>query len=367
MWALNADIIRVQLFSTRGRHKGQFRKWSSGPSSQDNSEAERGLNEMKNSTHKTLRDLGAVGIFAALVLAPGVSAQQQTPPPQTLNPPALHADVQQLCDALLDCQPQNSQQQSNTQQGTTHQQTNPPQATPPQTNGQAGSQQQTLPQGGAQTTGQQQTNPPQNGQTQSDQNPPQKRNDRIFGVMPNYSTVEGAKNIAAISAKTKFKLAAEGSFDPYEFAINFLTAAKDQAENNNSAWGQGWAAYGKRYGTDFANQLTENVMAGGVYPSLFREDPRYFQLGIGTFKHRFLYAVTRLIVTRTDSGHATFNFSEFCGDATATAMGNIYIPASNRSASSSAGTFTTQLFLDGLGNELKEFWPDIRRWITRNR
>jgi hypothetical protein len=348
----------VQLFSSQGRQKGQLQQWSLGPDSQDNSEAGRSLNEMKNSTHKTLRGLRAIAVFAMLVFAANVSAQQQTPPPQSMNPPAHQADEQQLCDGQLNDQQQNSQQQSNTQQGTTQQQTNPQQATPQQANGP--------------TTGQQQTNPPQNdqtqnGQQQTNQNPPQKKNDRIFGVIPNYSTVEGARDITPISAKTKFKLAAEGSFDPYEFAVNFLTAAKDQAENNDSAWGQGWVAYAKRYGADFANQVTENVMAGGVYPSLLREDPRYFQLGVGTFKHRFLYAATRLIVTRTDSGHATFNFSEFLGDASATAIGNIYIPASNRSASSSAGTFSTQIFLDGLGNELKEFWPDIRRWLTRNR
>jgi hypothetical protein len=200
---------------------------------------------------------------------------------------------------------------------------------------------------------------------QSQQDDTARKNDRIFGVMPNYATVEGAKNITPIHAKEKFKLAIEGSFDPYEFALVSLVAAKDQAENDNPPWGQGWAAYGKRYGADFANQAIGNVMVGGVFPSILRQDPRYFQMGKGTFLHRFFYSLSRIVVTRTDSGHSQFNVSEFAGNAAATGISNLYSPAQSRTFDSNVGTFGTQIFLDAFGNELKEFWPDIRRKLFK--
>src|SRR5690242_16799309 len=51
-------------------------------------------------------------------------------------------------------------------------------------------------------------------------NPDQVKNDRIFGVIPNYRTVERPTQvIVPISAKEKFKLAAEDSFDPYAYFI----------------------------------------------------------------------------------------------------------------------------------------------------
>ena len=201
--------------------------------------------------------------------------------------------------------------------------------------------------------------------------PPQqeqpKKNDRIFGVLPNYATVEGAETITPISSKEKFKLVAEGAFDPYEFIIVGIVAGTDQASNSNPSWGQGLKGYGKRYGADFANQAVGNFMVGAVVPSIIHQDPRYFQLGKGTFGHRFYYALSRIAVTRTDSGHKQFNYSEFVGNAAAAGIANVYTPAEDRTFSNTAGTWATQLAIDAFGNELKEFWPDIRRRILRHK
>ena len=62
-------------------------------------------------------------------------------------------------------------------------------------------------------------------QTSTNSEPPaadsvQPKNDRIFGVLPNYRTVENPNiRMAPLSAKGKFKLAVEDSFDPYAYVI----------------------------------------------------------------------------------------------------------------------------------------------------
>jgi hypothetical protein len=187
------------------------------------------------------------------------------------------------------------------------------------------------------------------------------RNDRIFGIIPNYGTVEGTEKITPISSREKYKIAVEGSFDRYEFAIVGLVALKDQATDTEPSLGQGIAGYAKRYGSDFANQAIGNVLVGGVVPSLLHEDPRYFQLGHGGFKHRFAYSFSRIFVIRTDAGGLQFNYSEFLGNSAAAGISLAYSPSSDRRFSNTSGTFLTQLAVDALGNELKEFWPDIRR------
>jgi hypothetical protein len=189
------------------------------------------------------------------------------------------------------------------------------------------------------------------------------KNDRMFYVMPNYLSVDGQSQVKPISWKEKFAISAKGSFDPYEFTVVGIVAGIRQAENSSPGFGQGAEGYAKRYGAAFADQVDGNVMVGGVYPSILRIDPRYFQLGRGSFTHRFAYAFDRIFVARTDSGHSVFNVPEFAGNATAIAISNFYYPAADRGFSSSLSNWGTQMGIDAFGNELKEFWPDIHHYL----
>jgi hypothetical protein len=74
--------------------------------------------------------------------------------------------------------------------------------------------------------------------------------------------------------------------------------------------------------------------------------------------------MSRLVVTRTDSGHAQFNYSEFLGNAVASGLSNIYYPAEDRNLGGNLSRYATQIAVDALGNFLKEFWPDMKRKLT---
>jgi hypothetical protein len=186
-------------------------------------------------------------------------------------------------------------------------------------------------------------------------------NDRLFEVLPNYGTVETSENLPPLRSGQKFRIATASVFDWAAYPFNGALAAIGQAKNDPSSWGQGWGAYGKRYGASFADNSIGTYMTVAVFPSLLHEDPRYFQVGKGTFSHRAFYAMNRLFVTRKDSGSLGFNYSESVGNAAAAALSNIYHPAQDRTASRNASTFGFLILYDGLANELKEFWPDIRR------
>lgn len=136
-------------------------------------------------------------------------------------------------------------------------------------------------------------------------------NGKLFGVMPNYGTVN-AGSVTPMAAGDKFKLALR-YFDPYTFAFVALRAGVDQAVNNKREYGQGMQGYGKRYGADFADGLSNSFFATGVFPSLLHQDPRYFRQGQGSGFSRASYAASRALITRQDSGRKAFNFSEVLG------------------------------------------------------
>jgi hypothetical protein len=190
-------------------------------------------------------------------------------------------------------------------------------------------------------------------------------NDRLFFVLPNFLTLETAQD-SPLSPHEKFKVVIRGSFDYVEYPWYSLLAGISQAENSEPGYGQGSAGYAKRYGAAFADGTIESFMTGAILPSLLRQDPRYFQLGQGSFLHRAGYSVSRLLVTRSDSGQAHFNFSETLGSALAAGISTYsYHPTLDRNLANTANVWATQVGYDALTIVAKEFWPDIRRKLHK--
>jgi hypothetical protein len=193
------------------------------------------------------------------------------------------------------------------------------------------------------------------------------KNDRIFEVLPNYGTVRSNKNLPPLTVGQKFRIATASTFDWAVWPFNGALAAIAQAKNEPESWGQGWGAYGKRYGASFADNSIGTFMTTAIWPSMLHEDPRYYRMAEGPISHRIYYGLNRLFVTRTDSGATRFNYSESIGNAAAAAISNVYYPAEERTASRNATTFGFLILYDGLSNELKEFWPDIHRKLAHKK
>jgi hypothetical protein len=203
--------------------------------------------------------------------------------------------------------------------------------------------------------------PGQPAPAQEKQQPP-KQNDRIFGVIPNYRTVEDEnRQPTRIGAGEKFKLGLEDSFDYFAYPSAGIFAGIAMAQKQTPSFGQGAVGFGKYYGTAFADQTIGNMMSESVFPVMFHQDPRYFPMANGGFWKRTRYAISREWITRNDSGKNGFNLSELGGNAAAVAISNAYYPAENRTASNNAYKYGQQIGLDAFFNVLKEFWPDIRR------
>jgi len=190
--------------------------------------------------------------------------------------------------------------------------------------------------------------------------------DRLFYALPNFLTLENGGHVPPLTAAQKFHVVARGSFDPVQYFWYGFLAGISQAQNSEPGYGQGAEGYGKRYGSAFADGTIENFMTAAVLPSLLHQDPRFFQSGQGGFGHRTGYAVSRIFVTRTDSGRQQFNFSEILGSAASASISTYsYHPSGDRTFGNTMSVWGSQVGYDTLTIVIKEFWPDIRRKLRK--
>jgi hypothetical protein len=193
-------------------------------------------------------------------------------------------------------------------------------------------------------------------------------NDRLFYTLPNFLTLEKGGHVPPLTSKQKFQVVFRGSFDPVIYPWYGFLSAISQAENSEPGYGQGWAGYGKRYGAAFADGTIENFITGAILPSALHQDPRYFQLGSGTFTHRALYAISRNIITRTDSGGSQFNYSEIVGGGMSAFISTYsYHPSADKTVSNTMSVWATQYAYDTITIVVKEFWPDIHRKLSHKK
>jgi hypothetical protein len=193
---------------------------------------------------------------------------------------------------------------------------------------------------------------------------------RLFGVIPNYRADQNQITYTPLTTAEKFHIARSDSFDWPNYFLLAGFALENQVANGGFSHNGGFAGFGEFYGRSFADQILGSYVTEAILPSLVHEDPRFFRLGVGTFRHRAFYAASRIFVTRKDDGRNGFNISEIAGNAGFVALTAVYYPDS-RSPAEVAARFGMQLGNDAISNLLTEFWPDIklrlrfprRRWF----
>lgn len=185
--------------------------------------------------------------------------------------------------------------------------------------------------------------------------------ERMFGVMPDYQTVRDPNaRYQPLTSRQKWHLVALSAVDPFNLAGAVIGAGVSQIANDTPRYGWGGEAYGYRVGAAFADIATQTVFAGALSVGL-HQDPRYFRKGAGAgIPRRLAYSVSRVLITRTDSGSHTVNTSNLCGMALGIAASNLYYPSSSRTGAVMAGRFQSSLTGEVIGNLMSEFWPDIQ-------
>jgi hypothetical protein len=178
---------------------------------------------------------------------------------------------------------------------------------------------------------------------------------------------ELAHQTGPLSSRQKLQLAVDETLAPSHFVSAAFTSSISQASNSLPGYGQGWDAYGKRFGASVGTNASRQVFGTFLLASLLHQDPRYFVKLHGPARSRILYAVSRVIVTRTDGGGHTLNLSKLGGGLMAEGLANTYLPDNERTTGQTFSRFGAQVGWSALGNVVREYWPSIFKTLGLRR
>jgi len=195
------------------------------------------------------------------------------------------------------------------------------------------------------------------------QNPGQQQYDlkTAIAILGRRSTFfpELAHDKGPLDSLQKLELAVDETIAPSRFLASMFTAGISQARNSLPGYGQEWGGYGKRYGSSVGSTASSNMFGTFLLPSMLHEDPRYFVKAFGSPRSRILYALERVVVTRTDDGRSTFNWSGLMGGLMAESLATSYLPDEERTAAKTFTRFGARIGFSALDNVVKEYWPTI--------
>ncbi|HUQ49721.1 MAG TPA: hypothetical protein VM056_03315 [Terriglobales bacterium] len=184
---------------------------------------------------------------------------------------------------------------------------------------------------------------------------------RILWLIPTFDVTKANAPYTPLTPRQKFRLFTNSTFDRFTLVSAAIDAGINQGTNTPEGYGQGGEGYAKRYGAAIGDKAVSDFLGKFLFPVAFRQDPRYFQLAEGGGGRRAGYAISRVFVTRGDSGRNHFNASQVMGAFSSAAISNVWYPPADRDAETTIARGGTRLAV-GMGvNLFKEFWPEIRR------
>jgi hypothetical protein len=193
---------------------------------------------------------------------------------------------------------------------------------------------------------------------------------RILHIIPNFRAVSANTHLPPQTVKEKFVTASQDSFDYTAVIFAGALAGVSMATNQTPEFGHGAAGYGRYYWHTFVDQTIENYMVEFIVPAIRHDDTRYYTLGsnggTNSWMKRTGYALSRAVVTRSDSGNPTFNSGEVIGAGAAAGISNLYYPSKERTFGNTAQRWGVNVGIDAGTFVFKEFWPDINRKIFRS-
>lgn len=165
----------------------------------------------------------------------------------------------------------------------------------------------------------------------------------------------------------KFKLFVNQSISPPYILVSVFSAAFDQARDVPKGYGQGWDAYGGRFGSNMARASSTSFFGTFLLASLLHEDPRFFPQSKPSFGRSLKYSTQRIVLTRSDSGKDVFNTSGLLGPLASEALANVYLPSSEQTVGKTFTRFAVDLAWRVGGNMFKDYWPTFFRNMGLNR
>jgi hypothetical protein len=176
------------------------------------------------------------------------------------------------------------------------------------------------------------------------------------------------QTIRPLTAGEKMKFCLHLEAVPYSPLPSFVSAGFEQGIDGNPKFGTDSGAFGERLGAAFIRDASMRFFVSSLFPVLLREDPRYYRMHHGRIVARGVWAGEQALVTRSDSGAITPNYSDLLGHLAACVLTLYYYPAPSANGGVVAEAWVTSIAGDAGNNLLLEFVPSIvSRWQRHRR
>jgi hypothetical protein len=180
-------------------------------------------------------------------------------------------------------------------------------------------------------------------------------------VFPNIAT-----STERLSVGQKFQLFIDNSVSVNAITWDLLGSAVSQADNSPTGFGQGWDAYGKRFGAGMARTASSEFFGTFVLASTLHQDPRFYAEINPRFFHAVKYSVQHVFIMRNDQGHEGIAWAGLGGPLMGEALANVYWPDRNRTVGDTLFRYGLDLASRAGGNMLREYWPVVVKKMSHS-
>jgi len=173
------------------------------------------------------------------------------------------------------------------------------------------------------------------------------------------SVIMADEQAPALTARDKFLMGAKSTVTPFSMAGWLISSGYSHLTNGPPNYGMDKGAFGQRLGAAAIRSSSQGLFTTSVMANVFHEDPRYYQMGRSHgIRQRIVYAATRVLITKTDSGKATVNLALLTGNLAGAALTNAYYPPRNHGVGQTMLIFGSSLGGSALGFGVSEFLND---------
>ena len=175
--------------------------------------------------------------------------------------------------------------------------------------------------------------------------------DKVLGMV-------GPSEHTKLTEKNRFQIYLLSVGGPVPLLGEAAGAGISQWKSTPPEWGQGWRAYGERYGSNLAYNGIRQTITYGASVAL-HEDTRYFASGKHGVLNRTGYALLSTFTARRSNGQQSFSFSSVGGVIGASGIASIWGPRSWQGFNNIAENAGISFGATAALNIVREFLPDL--------
>ena len=183
-------------------------------------------------------------------------------------------------------------------------------------------------------------------------------------AIPRVKFISAGQPAPKQEARDKVLLGLRESVTPFSMLGWVFSAGWAQLIDGSPNYGTNGEAFGQRLGAAAALSSSKEIFSDSILAPIFHQDPRYYQLGKShKFINRVLYAGTRPVVGKTDSGKTIPNYAFMLGTAGAAGLTHAYYPPRNLTGAQVVQTWATSLGGSAVGYLVSEFGGEVISWL----